>query len=188
MSEDSLECRYGASILTATKQQIDDLTIEPPTLQDAAAMHRLAEESGVLDVNSRYAYLLCARLFASSCRIARNSVGEVIGFTTAIVDPEKNNTLFVWQVAVDPSARGLQLGARMVADIVAALQVRMVEATVTPGNAASTRMFARIAEWLKSEVQYDTGFAPELFAPENHEEEELLRIATFPNNLNTQTL
>ena len=166
-----------------TEQHPEVLTIETPTLQDAVAMHRLAEESGVLDVNSRYAYLLCVRLFTWSCRIARNQSGEVRGFVTAIVDPEATNTLFVWQVAVDPSARGRGLGAKMIADIVAKLEVQIVEATVTPSNAPSSRMFDRIAAGLKAEVQRFPGFAPELFAPATHEAEELLRIGPIPNNV-----
>ncbi len=166
--------------MAETKQPPEVLTIETPSLQDAAAMHRLAEESGVLDVNSRYAYLLCVRLFTWSCRVARSEAGEVRGFVTAIVDRQATDTLFVWQVAVDPSARGQQLGAKMISDIVAKLEVRFVEATVTPSNAPSSRMFDRIAAELEAELQRFPGFAPELFAPEAHEAEELVRIGPIP--------
>jgi L-2,4-diaminobutyric acid acetyltransferase len=165
------------------EKQPDVLTIGTPALQDGVAMHRLAEKSQVLDVNSRYSYLLCARLFQQSCRVVRNQKDEVLGFVTAIVDPEASDTLFVWQVAVDQSARGQQLGAKMIADIIATLQVRYVEATVTPGNVPSARMFARIAELLEAEIRRSPGFAPELFAPEKHEAEDLIRIGPIPDNI-----
>ncbi|MFT4639925.1 MAG: L-2,4-diaminobutyric acid acetyltransferase [Verrucomicrobiales bacterium] len=161
----------------------DALTIGTPALHDAVVMHRLAEKSGVLDVNSRYAYLLCVHLFQRSCRVVRNQADEVLGFVTAIVDPEASDTLFVWQVTIDQSARGQQLGAKMIVDIISTLQVRYVEATVTPSNAPSARMFARIADLLDADIHRSAGFAPELFAPEEHEAEELVRIGPVLNNI-----
>ena len=71
----------------------------------------------------------------------------------------------------------------MITDIAAKLQVRMVEATVTPSNIPSSHMFSRIANLLEAEVQRVPGFAPELFAPETHEAEELVRIGPIPNNV-----
>ncbi len=166
-----------------TQQANEVLTIEKPTLHDAMAMHHLAEESGALDVNSRYAYLLCARLFRGSCRVARSPQGKVLGFVTGIVDPESRDTLFVWQVAVHRSARGRQLGAKMITEIADALQVRFVEATVTPSNEPSSRMFTKIADLLNADIQRTTGFPPELFLPEPHEAEALVRVGPIPNNV-----
>lgn len=165
------------------EKQPDVLTIGTPALPDAMEMHRLAEKSKVLDVNSRYSYLLCVRLFQRSCRVVRNQKDEVLGFVTAIVAPDASDTLFVWQVAVDQSARGHQLGAKMIADIIATLQVRYVEATITPGNVPSDRMFARIADFLQADIRRSPGFAPELFAPEKHEAEDLFRIGPIPDNV-----
>jgi L-2,4-diaminobutyric acid acetyltransferase len=167
--------------MTNPEKLPDVLSIGTPALHDAVEMHLLAEKSGVLDVNSRYAYLLCVRLFQQSCRVVRNQADEVLGFVTAIVDPDAPDTLFVWQVTIDQSARGQQLGARMIVDIISALQVRYVEATVTPSNAPSTRMFASIADLLEADMQHSAGFGPKLFAPEEHEAEVLVRIGPILN-------
>jgi len=154
------------------------ITIESATLEDAAEMQRLAEASGVLDVNSRYAYLLCCSLFRHTCRVARKG-GDVVGFVTAMRKPEAAPVLFVWQVAVDSSVRGQGLGPRMLTDLIdaeCADGVRFVEATVSPGNAASYRMFEKAARNSSAVITRKDGFPAALFEPEAHEPEDLVLI------------
>src|SRR5690625_98964 len=55
------------------------ITLRSPALSDGGHMWRLARDSGALDLNTSYAYLLFARDFADTCRVAVVD-GEVVGF------------------------------------------------------------------------------------------------------------
>ena len=75
-------------------------------------MWRLARDSGTLDLNTSYAYLLLARDFAATSRLAVRD-GEGVGFVLGYLRPAAPETLFVWQIAVDASQRGKQVAGRM---------------------------------------------------------------------------
>ncbi|MFE9168648.1 diaminobutyrate acetyltransferase [Streptomyces kebangsaanensis] len=154
--------------------------IERPTIADGAALWRLAKDSGTLDVNSSYSYLLWCRDFAATSAVARGADGEPVGFVTGYVQPDRPRTLLVWQVAVDAGHRGRGLAARLLdgltARVAAELGLTAVETTITPGNTASERLFtsyaARHGATVEREVLFDTGQFPD--GP--HDPEVLYRI------------
>jgi L-2,4-diaminobutyric acid acetyltransferase len=153
------------------------IRIERPSAGDGPSLWRLARESGELDLNSPYAYLLWCRDFAGTSVVARD--GErIVGFVTGYRRPESSETLFVWQVAVDPAYRGRRIGVRMlegIADAMTRLGCRYMEATVTPDNNASGRMFASFARAHDTPLARSEGFDSTLF-PDNHQSEDLIRI------------
>lgn len=116
-----------------------------PTVADGVALWEIADASRVLDVNSRYAYVLWCRDFAATSIVARLD-GRVVGFVTGYRRPDQPDTLFVWQVAVHESARGRRAAATMLDDLVARVGVPFLETTVTDDNAASLAMFSGLAE------------------------------------------
>jgi len=136
-------------------------------------MWRLARDSGALDLNTSYAYLLLARDFACTCRVAVVD-GEVVGFLLGYRRPQEPDTLFVWQVAVDPAQRGRQLAGRLLAD--AAAGARYVEASITADNTASQRLFARFAADRGAPLERGELFAADDFPDPGHETEGLVRI------------
>lgn len=72
----------------------------------------------------------------------------VVGFVSGYMLPGAADTLFIWQVAVDPQARGRGLGGRMLDALVQRAPqalVRWLKTTVTPGNAGSWAMFEAFA-------------------------------------------
>jgi len=147
-------------------------------VDDAASVTRLVEETGVLDRNSCYCYLLLCRDFADTCVVAE-SEGKVVGFATAYRPPSRNEVLFVWQIAVDASMRGRGLALQMLRALLAApgsSGVRFLEATVSPSNGASRRLFFKLAERLQVPCNLEAGFVAEHFGEGDHEEEELFRI------------
>jgi len=122
-----------------------DLEIRPPSLEDGAAMWRLARDSGTLDLNTSYAYLLLARDFAATSRLALQD-GEAVGFVLGYLRPTAPQTLFVWQIAVDASQRGKQVAGRLLDALLAENPgVRTLETTITADNTASQRLFASFA-------------------------------------------
>ncbi|MHA6621712.1 diaminobutyrate acetyltransferase [Pseudonocardia sp. DLS-67] len=153
----------------------DQLTIGRPEVSDGVACWRLAEATGVLDVNSRYSYLLWCRDFAATSVVARRD-GEVQGFVTGYRRPEEPSTLVVWQVGVDAAARGQGVAAAMLDALFDRVPgVDHLEATVTPDNTGSIALFSRFAERRGAPVSRTELFAAELLG-DGHEPEILFRI------------
>ncbi|WP_082393080.1 diaminobutyrate acetyltransferase [Nocardia arizonensis] len=152
--------------------------LRPPRVGDGAHLWRIAKDSQVLDVNSSYAYLLWCRDFASTSLVAEVD-GRVVGFVIGYLRPERPDTVFVWQVAVDRGQRGRGTGAALIQrllDTVAEHGVTALETTVSPDNPASIAMFASVARRrgaaMTREPLFDTGAFPD-----RHAAEDLYRIA-----------
>ncbi|MFH8803083.1 diaminobutyrate acetyltransferase [Streptomyces sp. NPDC017936] len=163
--------------MTATQA---DLRIDRPSVADGAALWRIAKESGKLDLNSSYSYLLWCRDFAGTSAVARAEDGEPVGFVTGYVRPEAPHVLLVWQVAVDPAYRGRGLAAALLDGLTARLAAERplttVETTVTPGNTASERLFTSYAARHGADVTREVLFDAGLFPDGPHETEVLYRI------------
>jgi L-2,4-diaminobutyric acid acetyltransferase len=154
-----------------------DLLLEAPGDDDGREMWRIARDTEVLDVNSPYSYLLWCRDFADSSVVARDG-DRVCGFITGYIRPRSAVTLFVWQVAVDQAYRGRGLAKRMLdylGDRAAAEGRSYLEATVTPDNIPSSRLFEAFARDRGSAVERRTLFTEEQF-PKGHQPEVLYRI------------
>lgn len=146
-----------------------------PDLRDGAVLWRMARDSGSLDLNSPYAYLLWCDQFAETSIVAEVD-GSPAGFLIGFRPPGREHVLFVWQVAVAPERRGLGLAGRMLDTLVERLGARAVEASVTPSNTASRKLFqafARRAGCTCSEAPY---LDPDHFPDHGHESEVLFRI------------
>lgn len=150
-----------------------DEVFAPPRPEDGRHLWRIARDSKTLDLNSPYSYVLWCRDFAATSVVVRAG-GEIRGFVTGFDRPEEPGTLFVWQVAVDAAWRGRALAGRMLAYL-ANRGHRFVEATVTPDNTASDRLFTAFARDRGAELRRTPLLAGELF-PGDHEPEELYRI------------
>jgi L-2,4-diaminobutyric acid acetyltransferase len=150
-----------------------DEAFEHPRLEDGRQMWRIARDSETLDLNSPYSYVLWCRDFAATSVVARAD-GEIRGFVTGFDRPEDPGTLFVWQVAVDAEWRGRALAGRMLGHL-ADRGHRFVEATVTPDNVASDRLFAAFARDRDAELRRAPLLAGDLF-PGDHPSEVLYRI------------
>jgi len=145
--------------------------------EDGPAVHRLVNSCPPLDRNSRYLYLLVCSHFDRYSVTAKKG-NSLIGFISAYKHPEKEDTIFIWQVAVASEYRKYGVGSRMLHDIVSRAVsdgIFYLETTVTPSNAASFGMFKKLAD------AYDAGFHQSIYFPrvllgDDHEDEVLLRI------------
>lgn len=149
----------------------ENVEFRAPALEDGAALWRLAKGTGVLDVNTPYAYLLWARDFAETSVIATVD-GEPAGFISGYLKPADPSTLFIWQVAVDASFRGRRLASRMLADVVARSGASRLETTITSDNAASIALFTGLARNHGTELRKSTLFTEEMFPPASESGEE----------------
>ena len=158
----------------------EGLRIDRPHVVDGAALWRIAKDSGTLDLNSSYSYLLWCRDFAGTSAVARTADGEPVAFVTGYIRPERPHTLLVWQVAVDAEQRGRGLAAALLDGLTLRIArthgLTTVETTITPGNTASERLFTSYAgrhgATVEREVLFDTGHFPD--GP--HDPEVLYRI------------
>lgn len=179
------QIRTDCSVIISDKngQSGDDgVLFRPPELKDGAPIWQLVKDTGVLDLNSVYAYLLVAEHFAPTSVVAELD-GEVVGFISAYCPPHKDGTVFVWQVGVAEAGRGRGIATRMLVDIIereACRDVRYLDTTVGPSNDASKALFRGLARRLSTEVSETVLFTREMFPqPEEHEPEILFRIGPF---------
>lgn len=148
-----------------------------PVAADGPAMHALVERCKPLDLNSRYCYLILCEHFAATSVVAQCD-GEIVALITAYILPQRRDTLFVWQIAVDERFRGQGIARKMLRHLLgrqALKNVRYIEATVNPSNHASRSLFQALARTCASELSESLLFASDLFG-QGHEQENLLRV------------
>jgi L-2,4-diaminobutyric acid acetyltransferase len=151
--------------------------IDEPSISDGAAIWRIARDSGKLDLNSSYAYLMWCHDFASTSAVARAD-GEVVGFVIGYLRPARPDTLVIWQIAVDASQRGRGTAGALLDALVGRLVeqgVRHLETTITPDNDASNALFASLARRWGAGMDRAGTFDSVEF-PDEHESEIRFRI------------
>lgn len=149
-------------------------TAEP---EDGRAVHRLVDETGGLELNTGYAYVLLCDHFAATTVLAESD-GGLIGFVAAYVPPRRPDTVFVWQVGVHPDARGQGFASSVLDALIsreACRAVEYLEATVSPSNEASRRLFESFAERHGAPFVWSDGYPASHFAGA-HDPENLIRI------------
>jgi L-2,4-diaminobutyric acid acetyltransferase len=142
-------------------------------------MWAMARDSGALDLNSPYAYVLAGKHFADTSLVAVDDEGALAGFVTAYRPPSEPDAVFVWQVAVDPSRRGSGIGRRLLHEVIdraVPLGARSLTATVTPSNEASRRLFQAVAADRGAGYEEQPLFDAALFPGEGHEPEHRILI------------
>lgn len=184
---------YSASeqhrpILSPVEHKASTTLIRPPRIGDGAELWRIARDSRTLDLNSSYAYVLWARDFGATSRIALVD-GSPAGFVIGYRRPADPACLFIWQVAVDERFRGLGLAGKMLRDLVDAIEptpVVTVETTITDDNAASQQLFRGFARrWDDAPVDVTPLFESEHLTPADesgpeHAPERLYTIGPRP--------
>lgn len=152
-----------------------------PTKEDGADVRHLIKDTGILDLNSSYSYLMWCEFFDETTVVVEQDE-DIVGFVSGFIQPAKSDTLFIWQVAVDEAARGNGLGTKMILHLLerkACKNVRYIEATFSPSNIPSQRLFQGLAEKLNMHCQVSEGFTTEDFPEDTHEDERVFRIGPF---------
>jgi L-2,4-diaminobutyric acid acetyltransferase len=141
-------------------------------------MWRLAD--GAVDRNSPYSYLMLCEHFADTCAIGTID-GAPVGFVTGFRLPADAETVFVWQIVTMPESRGSGVATALLDHLVdrpTVPRTRFIEATVTPDNAASMKLFRGFAHRRSAACDEALQFAASDF-PVAHEPEHRLRIGPF---------
>ncbi len=155
------------------------VSLRTPRPYDGSMIWQLVKDTGVLDLNSPYAYFLLGEHFADTCLIAEHD-GKIVGFVSAYIHPEKPDTLFVWQIGVAAVARRQGLALHL---LLALLQrkscrnVKSIQTTITPSNKPSRALFKALAQAVNGDLlEQSDYFRSQWFPQGNHEPESLFTI------------
>lgn len=157
---------------------MQNILLSPPCSTDGSAVSELINRCPPLDTNSRYCNLLQCSHFDNTSVIAKAN-NQTIGFVSGYILPQTENTLFIWQVAVDSTARGTGLAQKMIRDIIerpACVNVSHIETTITNDNNASWALFERIAKQYNAPLVRSVMFDRTHHFAGAHDTEMLVRI------------
>ncbi|MCA9200491.1 MAG: diaminobutyrate acetyltransferase [Planctomycetales bacterium] len=169
-------------------RSLDGVRFRCTNVSDGAKIHAFVQDSGVLELNSCYAYLLLCKHFSETCLIAEQD-DTLIGIVLGYLVPNRSDSLFVWQIGIDKRWRGFGLGRQLLTELTrqeACRHVRFLEATIAPSNTASANLFRSFAKQKNAPVVVQPGFTkhdfqvtPETLESFPHEPEKLFRIGPW---------
>jgi len=160
---------------------IDKVNFKQPQAGVGSLVHKLVSESPPLDQNSMYCNLLQTHHF-SATSIAAIYQSQLIGFISGYLIPDRPDTLFAWQVAVDSKARGIGLASRMLTELLhrpSCSEVKFLETSITSKNKASWKLFERLASSLKTPLNKSVLFDQFHHLNGQHDTEHLVKIGPF---------
>ena len=155
-----------------------------PRAEDGPGVSRLIASSPPLDTNSAYCNLLQCTDFRDTCVLAERD-GEVMGWISGYRPPAHPERLFVWQVAVNPRARGEGLALRMLEELLArpaAASATQLTTTITEDNDASWALFRAFARRRSAPLSKSPRFEREAHFAGAHDTEWEARIALPPTS------
>lgn len=157
------------------------LVLRAPTVLDGPGVSALIAACPPLDRNSAYCNLLQCSHFADTCIIAQDQ-DAIVGWVSAYIQPDRPDTLFIWQVAVAQSARGLGLAGRMLNSLLlreSCEAVRNLTTTITPENQASWALFSGLARSLDAAMGETPWLLRGQHLPPDHATEHIVTIGPF---------
>lgn len=155
------------------------MQLRKPCKDDGSEVWKLVAACPPLDRNSMYMNLIQCDHFAETCILAERE-GQLLGWISGHVPPERTDSLFVWQVAVHEDARGLGLGKRMLKALLnrpACKSVRTLETTITRDNKASWGLFRSFARDIGAPLSDAPHFECDAHLDGAHATEHLVTIA-----------
>lgn len=169
----------------ASFTHLSRISLRKPNITDGAAVHSLISRCTPLDSNSMYCNLLQCFHFSDNAILAEENK-QLIGFISGYRLPQQPDTLFIWQVAVDPCARGQGLASKMLLQLLANQngEVQHLHTTITSTNDASWNTFQRLARTLNAPFNSYELFNRQQHLDGMHDSEFLMHIGPF--SLNTQ--
>lgn len=167
-----------------------NIVFRKPVISDAQTIWKLIQISPPLDLNSLYGYLILCAHFAGTSVVAQSPEG-LCGYISAYIRPDCSDTLFVWQVVVDPVCQCKGVAKAMLNTILQRqypVPVSYLETTVNPSNMASGALFNSLAKTLNTTCVKRVLFSEKDFGESAHEDEILYRIGPFDTLIQKEKL
>ena len=162
--------------------QPEPILLRQPHDQDGHALNKLVHSCPPLDENSVYCNLLQCTHFADTSVVGEIN-GQLVCAISGYLVPGREDTLFVWQVAVAEIVRGQGAAGRMLDHILmrkTCSEVRYLETSVTDSNQASWALFEGFARRHNAKLHRSPMFDRDLHFAGAHETEVLARIGPLP--------
>lgn len=137
-----------------------------PTLEDGLNIHQLIAESPPLDLNSSYLYFLQSSHFANSCVLAEQN-GQLLGFVSSYLRPDKPSELFIWQLVVAQRGRGKGIAKGLIKQLIRQtldVSLHSISCTIGPSNLASQGVFQSLARDFGLQLDVQPFLTPAHFA------------------------
>ncbi len=153
-------------------------TFRKPESEDGAEIWELVRSCKPLDENSMYCNLIQCDHFRDTCVVAEVE-GEILGWISGYVLPNDAETIFVWQVAVSPKARGMGLGTRMLEHLLSrdvCADVCRMQTTITKDNDASWALFRKFADRQDADIDSEAHFTKADHFANKHSTEHMVTI------------
>lgn len=160
---------------------LEEVTFRKPVASDGPLVWDLIAGNPPLDPNSVYCNLLQCTHF-SDTSIAATAQDKLAGFISGYRIPARESTLFIWQVAVSKSFRGMGLATAMLERLLARPEsqgITAIETTITANNGASWALFEGFARKRSTAVRRSVMFGRKTHFSDKHDTEYLLRIGPF---------
>ena len=106
----------------------------------------------------------------------------MVAFVSGYLIPQREDTLFIWQVAVLGSFRGQGIATHMLLNLLkrpSCRNVRYLETTITDDNNASGSLFRKLADRLGAPLTTTLLFSRDAHFDGKHASEILFRIGAF---------
>lgn len=182
MNEDVQESAENRSAVSSgkgiTTMNTDTIIFRKPDARDGKHIWQLVKNTGVLDLNSVYCYLLLCDHFRETCGVAEMN-GNIVGFVTAYILPDDETTLFVWQVGTDDAVRGRGIASKLIMELLerdCCANVSRLQCTISPSNKASLGLFNSLAKHLHADFSRQDYYGTSLFPVNGHEQEDLIVV------------
>jgi L-2,4-diaminobutyric acid acetyltransferase len=153
-----------------------------PRAEDGPRVSRLIASSPPLDINSAYCNLLQCTDFRETCVLAERG-DALMGWISAYRPPHSPEQIFVWQVAVNPAARGEGLALKMLDELLtrpATAGIYALTTTITEDNEASWSLFRAFARRHGATLTKSPRFERDAHFAGAHDTEWAARIAPLP--------
>ena len=184
-SENAFPSFPAPSATTPGRTGRSHFSFRPPTDKDGRHVHALIARCPPLDINSLYANLLQCTHFGETSLLAEEDKGRLAGFVSAYRLPQNPDTLFVWQVAIDPEYRGQGLGLSLLQSLLDRLipgGIRYLETTISPENGPSRNLFQKLFARRQAPFSTRPLFGRDTHFGGGHDDEILYRTGPFPSS------
>jgi len=114
---------------------------------DVDEIRKFVKHSKPLDLHTAFTYWTLFKYFGDTCFVLEKK-GRIIGFISGLLSSNQPNTLYLWQIGIDPDYRGnryAEILLKRVVEAARAKDCKGLQITIAPENRSSYRLFSRFA-------------------------------------------
>lgn len=114
---------------------------------DVDKIRKFVKRSKPLDLHTVFTYWTLFKYFGDTCFVLEKE-GRIIGFISSLLSSNQPDTLYLWQIGIDPDYRGnryAEILLKRVVEAARAKDCKGLQVTIAHENRSSYRLFSRFA-------------------------------------------